>query len=157
LIIRKAKSPWGVAANRVDSDIVSGRQSYPLNFRQLKEKDARPNAPFADGYSTRYSEIITLFCNKMNKPTHEPPSEIDGARVIEWAWSGDQPFGEVPGADSPKIFGLAIAAYDDRAFYRFSCDEEWETQQDGLYASIDEAKRQLPDQYRNVEAQWMRR
>jgi hypothetical protein len=60
LIIRKAKSPWGVAADSVGSDIVSGRQSYPLNFRQLKEKDARPNAPFADGYSTRYSGIINF-------------------------------------------------------------------------------------------------
>ena len=27
----------------------------------------------------------------------QPPNEIDGARVIEWAWSGDGPFGEVPG------------------------------------------------------------
>ena len=50
--------PWEVVANRVGSDIVSGRQSYPLNFRQLEENDAQPNAPFADGYSTRYSEII---------------------------------------------------------------------------------------------------
>jgi hypothetical protein len=29
-----------------------------LNFRQLEENNTRPNAPFADGYSTRYSEII---------------------------------------------------------------------------------------------------
>ena len=49
---------WEVVANRVGSDIVSGRQSYPLNFKQLEEKDAQPNAPFADGYSTRNSEII---------------------------------------------------------------------------------------------------
>ncbi len=50
--------PWEVVANRVGSDIVSERQSYPLNFRQLEENYTRPNAPFADGYSTRYSEII---------------------------------------------------------------------------------------------------
>jgi hypothetical protein len=50
--------PWEVVANRVGSDIVSASQSYPLNFRQLEEKDTRPNAPFADGYSTGYSEII---------------------------------------------------------------------------------------------------
>ena len=43
---------------------MSERQSYPLNFRQLEETDARLNAPFADGCSTRYSEIITLFDNK---------------------------------------------------------------------------------------------
>lgn len=88
---------------------------------------------------------------------HEPLAEIDGARVIEWAWSGDQPFGEVPGAHSPRIFGLAIATYDDKDFYRFSCDCDWETQQDGLYDSIDEAKRQLPDQYRNVKVNWTKR
>lgn len=93
----------------------------------------------------------------MNQSTHEPPTEIDGARVIEWAWSGDQPFGEVPGADSPEIFGLAIATYDDREFYRFSCDRDWETQQDWLYDSVDEAKRLLPDQYRLVEANWTRK
>ena len=93
----------------------------------------------------------------MNGSMHEPPTEIDGARVIEWAWSGDQPFGEVLGADSPKIFGLAITTYDDRKFYRLSCDQEWESQQDEVYDSIDEAKRQLPNQYRSVEAQWMKR
>ena len=43
---------------------MSERQSYPLNFRQLEETDARLNAPFADGCSTRYSEIITLFCQR---------------------------------------------------------------------------------------------
>jgi hypothetical protein len=58
--------PWEVVANRVDSDIVSERQSYPLNFRQLKEKDTRPNAPFADGYSTRYSEIINWQAHPIN-------------------------------------------------------------------------------------------
>lgn len=91
---------------------------------------------------------------KMKSPDHVPPAEIDGARVVEWAWSGDLPFGEVPGAESPEIFGLAIATYDDCEFYRFSCDRDWETQQDGLYDSIDEAKQQLPDQYRKVEANW---
>ena len=83
-----------------------------------------------------------------------PPAKIDGAKVVEWAWSGLTPFGEVPGADSPMIFGLAIATYDDTQFYRFSCDSNWETVQDGLYDSIDDAKAQLPDQYRNVNANW---
>ena len=46
---------------------MSERQSYPLNFRQLEEKYTRPNAPFADGYSTRYSEIIKLFARRMNR------------------------------------------------------------------------------------------
>ena len=89
-----------------------------------------------------------------NRMTNPPPREIDGARVIEWAWSGSTPFGVVPGAEPPEIFGLAIATYDDCDFYRFSCDKEWNTVQDGLYASIDDAKEQLPDQYRDVVAEW---
>ncbi len=47
LNIRNAKSPWKVPADSVGSDILVGRPSYPLNFRQLEEKDTRPNAPFA--------------------------------------------------------------------------------------------------------------
>jgi hypothetical protein len=87
----------------------------------------------------------------------QPPEEIDGARVIEWAWSGSNPFGEVPGAESPEIFGLAIATYDDIQFYRFSCDRNWGTVQDAIYESAADAKEQLPDQYRNVEAHWQTR
>ena len=94
---------------------------------------------------------------EMKPPMQEPPPEIDGARVVEWASSGDLPFGEVQGSESPGIYGLAIATYDDGRFYRFSCNHKWETQQDGIYDSIDEAKRLLPDQYRKVEAQWIRR
>lgn len=93
----------------------------------------------------------------MKQLMREPPPELDGARVIEWAWSGDQPFGEVIGADSPQIYGIAIATYNDQNFYRFSCDQEWETQQDGLFDSIEEAKRQLPNQYRMVEVKWTKR
>lgn len=83
-----------------------------------------------------------------------PPDEIDGARVIEWAWSGSDPFGEVPGADPPEVFGLAITTYDDIRFYRFCCDQNWNTVQDAVYNSIAEAREQLPDQYRNVPAHW---
>ena len=87
----------------------------------------------------------------------EPPLEIDGAKVVEWACSGDLPFGHVEGAESPEIYGLAIATYDDVKFYRFSCNHKWDTQQDSIYDSIDDAKRLLPDQYRNIKTQWVRR
>jgi len=53
-----------------------------------------------------------------------PPHEIDGARVIEWAWSGVVSFGEVSGASTAEVFGLAIVTYDDVKFYRFSCDNK---------------------------------
>jgi hypothetical protein len=56
VIITNAKTPWEAVANSVGSDNVIATQSYPLNFRQLEEKDTRPNAPFANGSPTRYCE-----------------------------------------------------------------------------------------------------
>ncbi|MEJ2425947.1 MAG: hypothetical protein P8101_16115 [Candidatus Thiodiazotropha sp.] len=91
----------------------------------------------------------------------KPPKEIDGARVLEWAWSGDEPFGVVMysgGSDvSAEIYGLAICQYSDSSvIYRFSCDKNWETEQDGDYSSINEAKSLLPEQYKNVPVQWVK-
>jgi hypothetical protein len=90
----------------------------------------------------------------------KPPKEIDGARVLEWAWSGDKPFGVVryeSGEIASEIFGLAICRYTgSNNIYRFSCDSEWETEQDSDYGSIAEAKENLPSQYRDVEAVWQK-
>jgi len=89
-----------------------------------------------------------------------PPREIDGARVIEWAWSGSEPFGTVcfeNGKVSAEIFGLAICKYSNsETIYRFSCDSKWETEQDFGYASIQEAKANLPLQYQNTVANWQK-
>ncbi|MGK5053268.1 hypothetical protein [Janthinobacterium sp. RB2P8] len=88
----------------------------------------------------------------MTAPTH-----LDGARVLAWAWS-DLPFGHVTadtGAAPVAIHGLAVCRYGDEAqVYRFSCDEHWDTVQDEVYASVDEARGQLPAQYRAVTAAW---
>jgi len=94
----------------------------------------------------------------------EPPDELDGARVIRWAWSGVEPFGHLPivGSDtdnvssaSVEIFGLAICQYDDSDnFYRFSCDKDWEVQHDGVFESVDDALRQLPNQYKLATGKW---
>jgi hypothetical protein len=60
--------------------------------------------------------------------------------------------------DSPRrqeIYGLAICQYENSdSFYRFSCDKNWETVQDGPYDTIEDAIRLLPVQYKNVEADW---
>jgi hypothetical protein len=83
---------------------------------------------------------------------NKPPSEIDGAKVLLWASSDSVPFGYV---GDIKIYGLAICQYENsNDVYRFSCDEKWETQQDGLYNSIEQAKDELPEQYKNVPANW---
>jgi hypothetical protein len=94
----------------------------------------------------------------------EPPDDLEGAKVIKWAWSGAEPFGHLPivvsdtsndSSDSIEIFGLAICQYNDSDnVYRFSCDKDWEVQQDGVYESVEDAERQLPDQYKAVTAKW---
>ncbi|NMF47753.1 hypothetical protein HHL01_06120 [Pseudoalteromonas arctica] len=87
-----------------------------------------------------------------------PPLKIDGAIVLEWAWSGNKPFGVVKyqnGEVASEIFGLAICAYPDSdQVYIFSCDCDWETEQDSQYNSIQNAKDYLPEQYRHVKANW---
>lgn len=86
----------------------------------------------------------------------KPPSTLDGAKVLEWAWSGSHPFGVVPGGDQPEpVFGLAIARYEKpEAVYRFSCNSAWEVIQDAPYDSPEEAKDRLPSQYRDVSVHW---
>ena len=86
-----------------------------------------------------------------------PPTHLDGARVLAWAWS-DLPFGHVTdahGAAPVAIHGLAVCRYAGEArVYRFSCDAHWETLQDAVYVSVDEARERLPAQYRAVAAVW---
>jgi hypothetical protein len=87
---------------------------------------------------------------------NKPPSEIDGANVLYWAWSGSTPFGVVYGSPD-EIYGLAICQYpNSEEVYRFSCNKNWETEQDGLYDSVEQAIENLPDQYRNVEPIWIK-
>ena len=87
-----------------------------------------------------------------------PPNEIDGAEVLEWAWSGEKPFGilHCPSEEiASEIYGLAICRYrSSNVVYRFSCNANWETEQDSDYNSIQEAKERLPSQYRNANVVW---
>jgi len=60
----------------------------------------------------------------------KPPSHIDAARVLEWAWS-EEAFGSVHYSDgggiAAVIHGLALCQYDGSTeVYRFSCDRAWE-------------------------------
>jgi hypothetical protein len=92
-------------------------------------------------------------------PINEPPEELDGARIIKWAWAGEKPFGFLQYQDDLyeplEIYGLAICQYSNsEGIYRFSCDKDWEVQQDGLFESVEDAMRLPPDQYRLVKANW---
>lgn len=94
-----------------------------------------------------------------------PPDKLDGATVLQWAWSGATPFcympvvGEdfMPMIDEPvlEIYGLAICQYDNHSnVYRFSCDKNWEVQQDSEHISLEDAIEHLPEQYKLVAANW---
>ncbi len=90
----------------------------------------------------------------------EPPESLDGARVLAWAWSGEVPFGVVPGeGETIAIHGLAIGRYPGaRTVYRFACDRDWEVQQDAPYGDVETAKRSLPKQYvGTVRIEWHER
>lgn len=90
----------------------------------------------------------------------KPPKEIDGAKVIEWAWSGTRPFGVLrfeSGELAAKIFGLAICSYTGSdSIYRFSCGPDWEVEQDSDCGSIADAKARIPSQYQEVKAVWQK-
>jgi hypothetical protein len=91
----------------------------------------------------------------------EPPPQIDGADVVLWAWSEPLPFFEMPcteGAPAIPIHGLAICRYaDSGAVYRFSCDRDWETQNDGPYESVEDAAIGESGQYDVHSVEWHRR
>lgn len=125
-------------------------RNFPVRFPPLRQCSER--------WRSCLMTTLQLDKDKEVNTIVEPPDELDGARVIKWAWSGDEPFGVLPVADlddSIEIFGLAICQYDDsNNVYRFSCDKDWEVQQDGVHDSVDDALRQLPDQYKSVTVKW---
>ena len=88
-----------------------------------------------------------------------PPSHIDGAVVLEWAWS-QLPLGHVffeDGTIAATIHGLALCQYpDSETIYRFSCNANWEPEQDADYSSIAEAKALLSEQYRQALVVWLK-
>jgi hypothetical protein len=87
-----------------------------------------------------------------------PPSTLDGARVLWWAWAGDEPFGELPGADGDDrlVFGFAVCRYDTGELYRFTCNWHWQVVQDMDQVDEDEAKADIPAQYDASRVAWQR-
>lgn len=73
-----------------------------------------------------------------------PPDSIDGAEVLWWAWSGDEPFGFC--GDEP-VHGFAVCQYSSGELYRFSCNRKWQTLNDALHTDIEQAKAEIPSQY----------
>jgi hypothetical protein len=62
----------------------------------------------------------------------EPPDYLDGAKVIQWAWSDVKPFGVITiigGGYNIEIYGLAVCQYEKSDnYYRFSCNKNWQVE-----------------------------
>ncbi|KPL76939.1 hypothetical protein ADN00_10125 [Ornatilinea apprima] len=73
----------------------------------------------------------------------EPPDELDGAKVLLWAYNPEKPFFMMlfeDGSNYKPIHGFAICRYGgEELFYKFSCNSEWEVENDSDHASIEEA------------------
>jgi hypothetical protein len=87
-----------------------------------------------------------------------PPSRIDGADVVLWAWSEPAPFFEMPssdGAPAVPIHGLAICRYPKNgAIYRFSCNGAWEAENDSPFATVEAAASGGAAQYDVRSVEW---
>ena len=89
-----------------------------------------------------------------------PPEYLDNAKVLKWAQSRtEMPYGHInddTGTQATAVYGLAICCYEntESEFYRFSCDEFWEVQQDAPYPSILAAMQSATQLYPNTTIHW---
>lgn len=87
-----------------------------------------------------------------------PPEKIDGASILYYACSGLCPFGYIKyenGEVATEIYGFAIGKFKNNdAIYRFSCNRNWEVEQDAQYDSIESAMNNIPDQYQKCAVVW---
>lgn len=87
-----------------------------------------------------------------------PPATLDGARVLWWAWAGEFPFGELPGAegDDRFVYGFAVCRYESGRYYRFTCNKHWEVAQDQYHDDEESALADIPRQYAVRRVVWRR-
>ena len=78
-----------------------------------------------------------------NRDSLEPPNKLDGAEVIMWAFNPQKPFFVMKYSDGTPykpIHGFAICQYKgENQFYKFSCDLEWNVENDSVSDAIEEA------------------
>lgn len=74
---------------------------------------------------------------------NEPPDELDGAEVILWAFHPQKPFFIMEYSDGTQykpIHGFAICRYKgEQRYYKFSCDINWNVENDLDCGCIEEA------------------
>lgn len=73
-----------------------------------------------------------------------PPPEIDNAKVLWWASSGETYYGKIHGI---RICGMAVCQYSSGTIYRFLCDRQWETIDDVECDDEEQAKTFYPSMY----------
>ena len=86
----------------------------------------------------------------------KPPSELDGARVLWWSWSGREPYGEhgTEGEDR-WVHGFAVCRYEENgSIYRFSCNKHWEVVNDADCDTEEQAKASIPMNYDETRVKW---
>jgi hypothetical protein len=86
------------------------------------------------------------------------PVQLDSAKVLYWAWSGDKPFGMMnytDGSIAAEIYGFAICMLAGK-IYRFSCDHNWEVQNDSDFPTIQDAMNAVYPQYQNQPVYWIK-
>jgi len=88
-----------------------------------------------------------------------PPSTIDDAEVLYWAWSEPAPFfvmTDSNGEDAVAIHGLALCRYpDSKVIYRFSCNSSWETENDSTFETVQQAMQARSAQYDVSSVGWL--
>jgi hypothetical protein len=90
----------------------------------------------------------------------QPPTMIDGARVLWWAdTAGIHKTDACTFREGNRVqalfAGLAIAQYDGASdCYLFLCDQKWETQNDNDHRTIDEAREFAESLYPGISNRW---
>lgn len=73
----------------------------------------------------------------------EPPSKLDGAQVLLWAYAPRNPFFVMEYSDGrpyKPIHGFAVCRYQgEEQYYKFSCDAKWNVENDSVHAALEEA------------------
>jgi hypothetical protein len=89
----------------------------------------------------------------------QPPSELDGAKVIATAIVGEavRPTGATihrgPDGVIPPANALAIVA-GEAGIYLFYCDDQWQVLTDMWHPSVNNAKAQAEFEYEGISELW---
>jgi hypothetical protein len=91
----------------------------------------------------------------------KPPTQIDGADVVAYAILDPAIHKDTgilrlyaDGALQTCFYGLAIATYDLEGFYLFFCDADWETENDTLHDSVEEAIETAKRKFGMLPSSW---